>query len=139
MVGLLVDTCVISEVRKPRGSQMVRDAFVSLHPSQIHLSVITIGELRNGAELAPNPEFSRALIDSLSKLEAFHGDRILPIDREVAQIWGEITARARKSGFQVAAADGLIAATALRHGLAVMTRNVRDFEPTGVRLVNPWE
>lgn len=139
MVGILVDTCVISEVRNPRGSARVRDAFQELHPDQVHLSVITIGELRKGAELAPDEAFGRLLIESLDRLELLHGGRILPIDREVAHIWGEITARARRSGFEVGACDGLIAATALRHGLSVMTRNVKDFEPTDVKIVNPWD
>jgi predicted nucleic acid-binding protein len=136
---MLVDTCVVSEVRNPRGDQNVRDAFIALDPNQVHLSVVTIGELRKGVELAPSADFKRVLAESLDRLESMHGERILSIDRTVAHIWGEITARARNNGFEIAAADGLIAATAIRHGLTVMTRNTRDFEPTGVLLVNPWE
>lgn len=71
-------------------------------------------------------------------LEQRFADRILPIDVEVARIWGELTARAQARGGQVAAADGLIAATAIRNGLHVMTRNIRDFEPTGAMLIDPW-
>lgn len=61
----------------------------------------------------------------------------LSLDSETARVWGELTARAQQQGRTVHMADGLIAATALRHGLHVMTRNVSDFEPTGVLLINP--
>jgi predicted nucleic acid-binding protein len=136
---MLVDTCVISEVRNPRGDQYVRDAFIALNPNHVHLSVVTIGELRKGVELAPAGDFKRVLAESLARIETIHSDRVLPIDRDVAHIWGEITARARLNGYVVSASDGLIAATAIRHGLTVMTRNVKDFEPTGVLLANPWD
>jgi toxin FitB len=66
-------------------------------------------------------------------------DRILPIDHETAVIWGELSARCEKQGRPIPAVDGLLAATALRHGLHWMTRNVGDFEQTGVMLLNPWE
>ena len=67
-----------------------------------------------------------------------YGERILPIDAETVRVWGESTAAAQKNGRIVSASDGLIAATARRHGLRVMTRNVDDFAPMGVMIVNPW-
>lgn len=136
---MLIDTCVISEVRKPRGDNRVRERFAALDPDEIYLSVITIGELRKGLELAPTSEFRHVLSDALARLEMLHRGRVLPIDLEVAHLWGQITARARRNGFEVAATDGLIAATAIRYDLSVMTRNVKDFEPTGVLIVNPWD
>ncbi|SKA96083.1 PIN domain-containing protein [Thiothrix eikelboomii] len=75
----------------------------------------------------------------LNTLETHYHDRILSIDLETVRLWGEMTAKAQRSGRIVAANDGLIAATALRHGLTVMTRNVADFVPTGALLFNPWE
>jgi len=72
-------------------------------------------------------------------LERDYASRILPLDREAAHIWGELTAAAQKRGKIVASNDGLIAATAHRHGLHVITRNISDFEPTGAMLINPWE
>lgn len=60
------------------------------------------------------------------------------VDRDIATLWGELTARAQKNGSTVLEGDGLIAATALRHGVHVMTRNVRDFEKTGAFVINPW-
>ena len=67
-----------------------------------------------------------------------NSEHILPVDRDVAHIWGEITARAQQSGHALGACDCLIAATALANGLHIMTRNVRDFECTGACLINPW-
>lgn len=66
-------------------------------------------------------------------------DRILPIDLETAVIWGEVTAKSEKKGKPIPAIDGLIAATAIRHGLQLMTCNVADFEATGAMLINPWD
>ena len=72
------------------------------------------------------------------QLQTNCGPRILPVDLEIAHLWGQLTARAQRQGRQIAAPDGLIAATARHHGLPVMTRNVGDFHPAGVRVVNPW-
>ena len=71
-------------------------------------------------------------------LERYYADRVLPVDLETSHTWGELTAAAQKAGKIVPASDGLIAATARRHGLHVMTRNTEHFEPTGVLLLNPW-
>lgn len=65
--------------------------------------------------------------------------RIVPLDVDTARIWGEISGDLRRRGIQLAFVDGLIAATAIQHGMHVVTRNVKDFEPTGVMIVNPWE
>jgi predicted nucleic acid-binding protein len=73
-----------------------------------------------------------------TSVERHYADRVLPVDLETSHIWGELTAAAQKIGKIIPASDGLIAATARRHGLHVMTRNTEHFEPTGVMLVNPW-
>jgi hypothetical protein len=65
-------------------------------------------------------------------------DRLVPIDLETASIWGEITARSQLAGITLPAVDGLLAASALRNGLHLMTRNTRHFQVTGVMLINPW-
>jgi toxin FitB len=74
----------------------------------------------------------------LQALERDYADRLLPVDLETSHVWGELTAAARKVGETVPASDGLIADTAQRHGLHIMTRNTEHSEPTGVLLVNPW-
>lgn len=97
-----------------------------------------IGEIAKGVALLRAGRKKRALQTWLLTLGRAYGDRLLPVDLETSRIWGAITATSRRIGRQVPAADGLIAATALRHGLHVMTRNTADFEATGALLLNPW-
>ncbi|SRR5579885_537410 len=78
----------------------------------------------------------RSLLSWLQKLEDDFSDRILPVDLETARVWGRLAAAMQKNGRP--ALDSIIAATAIRHGLPVATRNTADFEPSGVRLLNPW-
>ena len=135
---VLLDTCVLSEIRHPQGEPRVR-AMVSQHANDdLFLSVLTLGELTKGiAQLAAGRR-KRELESWLSELHDQFRKQILPVDAETAMIWGEITAAARANGRTVPAIDGLIAATAIRHNLAVMTRNTEDFEPTGAKIINPW-
>ena len=79
-----------------------------------------------------------SLTEWLSGIEGFYGERILPITRHTASIWGEIAARCQKAGISLSAADGLIAATAIEYGLHVLTRNSRDFQATGALVSDPW-
>ena len=134
----LLDTCVLSELRRPKGDAGVRKAVEALDSEDLFVSVISIGEITKGISLLRESPNKRSLEDWLATLERHYADRLLTIDLEVSRTWGEITAAVQKTGQTVAAADGLIAATALRHGLRVMTRNIADFEPTGVLLLNPW-
>ena len=135
----LIDTDVLSEARKPDGHEMVRKLVAAADPDDLFISVISIGEISHGIARLPAGARRRELEAWLGMTERHFTDRILPIDRDIAQLWGEIAAKAATAGRTLHAADGLIAATALRHGLRLLTRNVKDFEPTGVLLSNPWE
>jgi len=135
----LLDTDVLSEARKPGGDAMVRQRLAAAEPHDLFISVVSIGEITYGIARLPAGAKRRDLEAWLGMTEGHFSDRIMPITRDVAQLWGEITARAAHAGHTLHAADGLIAATALHHGLRIMTRNVKDFEPTGVLLLNPWE
>ena len=136
---VLLDTCVISEVRKAKGNPRVRERVEAIRSNNLFLSVVTLGELAKGISLLAEGKQRSALMRWLLALEQDYGTRVLPIDAGVSRIWGELTASAQQSGRVVPAADGLIAATAICHGIHVMTRNVGDFQPTGAMLVNPWE
>lgn len=136
---VLLDTCVLSELRKPTCPPQVRQALASRQHTDLFVSVITIGEITKGIALLDDSQRKRSLREWLNTLETHYHDRLLPVDLETVRLWGEMTAKAQRSGRIVAANDGLIAATALRHGLTVMTRNVADFVPTGALLFNPWE
>ena len=135
---ILLDTCVLSELRKEQCHTAVYRSVEKATDEELFVSVITIGEIAKGVCLLDDGRRKRGLLEWLQTVKHDYSDRILQIDLETVEIWGELTARAQKAGETVAASDGLIAATALRHGLHVMTRNVDDFIPTGVLLINPW-
>lgn len=139
MVRVLLDTCVLSELHRSQGHAGVRACVAGYEPEHLFVSVITVGELTKGIQLLDDVQRKRGLMSWLMELEQRFDDQILPIDRDTAHVWGEITARTKRLGAQVPMGDALIAATALRHGLHVMTRNVKDFVPTGVLIINPWD
>jgi predicted nucleic acid-binding protein len=135
---VLLDTCVLWDLRHPHGDASVRRAVDACDSESLFVSVLSIGEIAKGIALLRESRRKRALQSWLQTLERFYGDRLLPVDLETSRIWGELTAAAQKAGRTVPATDGMIAATARRHGLHVMTRNAADFELTGVLLLNPW-
>jgi toxin FitB len=135
---VLLDTCVLSELRRPKGDPGVRRAVDALGSDDLFVSVLSVGEIAKGIALLEESKNKRNLQAWLQALERHYADRVLPVDLETSHIWGELTAAAQKTGKIVPASDGLIAATARRHGLHVMTRNTEHFEPTGVLLLNPW-
>ena len=135
---VLLDTCVLSELRRPDGRQGVRRAVQALANEDLFVSVLSIGEITKGVAALKTGRKKRALLGWLQGMERHYADRILPIDLETSHIWGELSAVAQQSSKIVPAIDGLIAATAFRHGLHVMTRNTEHFEPAGVLLLNPW-
>ena len=129
---------MLSELRHPKGNDDVRRGVDAFDSENLFVSVLSIGEIAKGTVLLKESQHKRALQIWLQTLERHYGDRLLPVDLETSRIWGELTAAAQRAGRTVPATDGLIAATARRHGLHVMTRNTADFEPTGVLLLNPW-
>lgn len=136
---VLLDTCALSELRLPKPDAGVARAIQDLDSDDLFVSVVTIGEIVKGVALLADGQKKRLLQSWLRTLERHYGDRLLPIDLETCRMWGELTAAAQKTGRTIPATDGLIAATARRHGLYIMTRNTADFEPSGVSVLNPWE
>jgi predicted nucleic acid-binding protein len=136
---VLLDTNVVSEFRRvspdPRVVQRVRE----VRPEDTYLSVITVGELVYGVQRLPAGKKRRALEAWVLALEQSYAPRILAVDSETTHAWGELTATCEAGGKKLPPQDGLIAATALRNGLHLMTRNVKNFESTGVLVINPWE
>lgn len=135
---VLLDTCVLSELRRPNIQPNVFCTIQNLENKNMYVSVLSIGELLKGITMLAESKKKRDLHHWVITLEQEYQDRILPIDIETCRIWGEITAAAQKKGKIVPMGDGLIASSAIRHGLHVMTRNVHDFEATGAMLINPW-
>jgi len=138
-VKVLLDTCTLSELRLPKPDAGVASAIRDLDSDDLFVSAITIGEIVKGVALLQDGQKKRQLQSWLQTLERHYGDRLLPVDLETCRMWGELTAAAQKAGRTIPASDGLIAATARRHGLYIMTRNTADFESSGVPLLNPWE
>jgi predicted nucleic acid-binding protein len=135
----LVDTDVISEIRKgEKANPGVRGFFAAASKEAIplYISVVTIGELRTGVERLRHrgdvPQAKR-LERWLRQLTTAYADTILPIDVDIAQVWGRLRVPNPENPL-----DKQIAATALIHDLAVATRNTAHFEPTGVRIHNPF-
>lgn len=131
----LLDTVVLSELRKRGRDQRVVDWISSQRSADLFLSVITIGEIERGIRLQQNknPNYSAALAAWLDQVIALYADRIMNIDLGICRRWGSLSAELGNDS-----ADLLIAATALEHGLTVVSRNVKHFEPTDVDVINPW-
>ncbi|UFP92989.1 type II toxin-antitoxin system VapC family toxin [Gloeobacter morelensis] len=136
---LLLDTCVIAELRKPRPEPTVVDTIGAVADDNLYLSVLTVGEIFKGIGLLPPGTKKQELNHWLLGLQVQFAERILAVDAETAEIWGKGVAAATQAGVTVPTIDSLIAATAARHGLAVATRNVRHFHRFGVSVVNPWD
>lgn len=136
-MSFLVDTCALSELAKPRPARLVYEWFRAAPPEALFVSVLTLGEIRKGIEkLEPGRRSARLAAWLETELPAWFEDRVLPVDAGVADEWGRMLARARRP---VPAIDGLIAATALRRRLVVVTRDEGGFAATGVELLNPWK
>jgi hypothetical protein len=136
-VRYLIDTNVVSELRKRSRCHPGVTAWVTATPgSSLFVSVLVLEELRKGVALLQrsDPRAAAAIDVWASKLEADYDDRVLPVTAEIARTWGRLTVPD-----PLPVIDGLLAATALVHGLTLVTRNTRDVARTGVAQLNPFE
>ena len=134
----LLDTCFLSELKKKKPDQQALDAFADFAPSQIFMSVVTIGELAVGIEYLLDSDRKQDLLRWLNKLQQRFNRTVLPLSLPVMWRWAKLTADCRRVGISLPAFDSLLAATALEHQLTIVSRNVKDFKRTGVSLYNPW-
>jgi predicted nucleic acid-binding protein len=135
-VSYLVDTYVLSELRRREPAHAVVQWMEARPATALFLSALTVGELRKGIEALPAGLRKQQLLDWLEvELPAFFANRLLPVDRKVAEHWGNLLA---KAGRPLPAIDSLLAATALTHGLTLVTRHVRDFQFSGLTVIDPW-
>lgn len=136
-MSLLLDTNVVSELRKGARAQVhVRSWFAAVDDADVHLSVLVIGELRRGIESLRRRDAAQAHVLErwLTRLTRQHAERILPVDRRVAEQWGRFS-----SARSASPVDALMAATAHVHEMTLVTRNLRDVSWTGVSCFNPFE
>ena len=131
----LLDTNVVSELRKPKPHGAVLAWFEALEDTQMHLSAVTIGEIQAGIELTREQDAPKAQeIEAWLEMVAASYN-VLPMDAPAFRTWAQLMHRKSDTVYQ----DAMIAATAKLHGLTVVTRNVADFKPFGVPLLNPFK
>lgn len=135
----LLDTNVISEWVKPRPDPNVIAWLADTDEDRTFLSAVSFAEIRLGIELIPDSRRRERLSTWLAEdLPIRFEGRILPVDRQIAEAWGVVTARGRKVGATLATMDGFFAATAEAHRMTLVTRNIKDFEPLEISLLDPW-
>jgi toxin FitB len=132
----LIDTVVLSELRKSRRDPTLVAWFGRQRSTDLFVSVISIAEIERGiaSQRKRDPLFATTLVSWLDKVLTLYGERILAFDLQAARRWGLLSAVIGNKS-----ADLMIAATALEHGLTVVTRNASDFEPTGVPVLDPFK
>lgn len=138
-MSCLLDTCVICEPGRKQPSPRVLRWLDEQPEESLYLSVLTFGEIRRGCARLPVGSKRKALERWLERdlAERFTG-RILPVDTPVADLWGRLQAGAEAKGHKLPTLDSLLAATALTHGLTLVTRNIDDFASTEAEVLNPW-
>jgi toxin FitB len=138
--GYLLDTNVVSELMKPHPNRRVA-AWVEATPEELmHLSVITLGEIRKGIDLLKEDDPRRAALQSWldSDLRVRFAGRLLSFDEGVAERWGQVEAMAKRQRLTIPTVDAQLAATALHHGLTFATRNTAHVRHVAVPAFNPW-
>lgn len=140
MSAYLLDTNCISEVVRARPEARMLAWLETTDESLLHLSVLTLGEIRKGVAGLP-PGNRRAQLENWLELElkARFAGRVLPVDVPVADRWGALAAEAKRRGKPLPAIDGLLAATAQHHGLTLVTRDLAGLAASGVPVFNPWK
>ena len=139
MSGWLLDTNIVSELRRPKPERRVL-AFVTAQPaSLLFASSVTFAELRYGIEMSSDPVQRVALTEWLAnRVRPLFDQRILPVSEDVMLRWRHLVNEGRKARHTLTQPHLIIAATALYHDMTIVTRDVDDFRRAGVKLFNPW-
>ena len=135
---MLLDTNVLSELNRALPDPNVLAWAGAVDERELYVSVVSIAEMRYGVQLLEFGRRRAGLESALPNVIERFADRTLPVDVSVADIWGRSITVARRSGQPVQAMDGLIGATALVHGMTVVTRNVHHFTALRAAVTDPW-
>ena len=135
----LLDTCVVSETRRRKPDASLTNWLAERQAADLFISVVTLGELRKGARASKDIPRRRGLETWIDEVvvSGFSG-RILGFDMDEADRWGRLMGDGIAKGVTPSVTDSMIAATALSHGMAVVTRNVSDFQFEGLQVINPF-
>jgi predicted nucleic acid-binding protein len=136
----LLDTNILSELRRPKPEQKVV-AFVAGCPlDQLYISAVTLAEIRFGIELVTKPNRRAELNDWLTnKVRPMFGERVLQVTEDIMLKWRLLVEEGRKAGHTFSQPDLIIAATAIYHGLTLVTRDRSDYDKSRVPVLNPWD
>lgn len=138
-MSFLLDTCVISELARPRPHPAVIAWMDSTAEDALYLSVLTIGELEKGiARLDDSLRRSKLTVWVRGDLVQRFGGRLLSVDVAVSARWGSLVGASESKGVSLPVIDNRLAATSLEHDLVLVTRNTPDFERCGARCLDPW-
>ena len=135
----LLDTCILSETVRPRPDERVLRWFQATDRTLMYTPAVVLGEIRKGIVRMPKGSRRNLLEGWLERYRVNYGRRIVPFDADVAHTWGTLVGQLQSKGVVLPIIDSQIAAIALHHGMTLVTRNVKDMEPTGARIFNPFE
>ena len=140
MTGWLLDTNILSELRRPKPSRRVVAFIAAQALEQLHVSAVTLAEIRFGIERAADAQRRAQLHDWLThQLRPMFAGRVLPVSEDVMFKWRLLVEEGRKTGHTFSQPDLIIAATALQHGLTVVSRDTSEYVKARVPMLNPWD
>ncbi len=138
-MSYLLDTCVLSELIKPKPNIDVVKWISDIDERYLYISVLTIGEIHKGIEKLPESKKKNSLQKWVNfDLKERFNNKILNIDIHIATTWGKVQAQSELVGQILPTIDGLIACTGLAHDLTIVTRNTKDMKASGASIINPW-
>lgn len=138
-MSFLIDACVISELRKETPNTAVLAWFDSIYDEEIFISVLTIGEIEYGISILDEGKKKARIMEWFENVKFGFQDQTVTVSLEIASRCGRISGELKQQGRNISALDGLLAATAIDKDFLLVTRNVADFQDSGVRLFNPWD
>jgi hypothetical protein len=136
---IVVDTNVVSEIMKPWPSPVVRDWLLGQRQVQLFTTSITVAEILHGIERLPEGQRKDALRTAATDVFTSFDDHVLPFDHDAAAAYAALVHRRDQRGLPIDGFDAQIAAICITHDATLSTRNVQDFEHTGITVLNPWE
>jgi predicted nucleic acid-binding protein len=137
-MNFLLDTCIISEPKQKRPSEKVLEWLDAQDESKLYLNVLTLGEIKKGITRLESSRKRAELEKWLEQLQARFSRRILPLSEKTFPVWGKVYGEFERKGIVRPAFNSLLEATALEHDMIFVTRNVKNFQHSQVRVLNPW-